>query len=79
MNAERWKRREKKTARARPIVNWPTREPTVKSIVCHSASGNRSFSKTVRQFVRPLNGASPVKYVRGVNSWKLIRTLRTSG
>ena len=55
------KRREKKTARARPMVNWPSSEPTVNRAVCHRASVNSSLAKTARQLSRPLNGASPVK------------------
>ncbi len=59
------KRRLKKTARARPMQNCPTSDPTVKRIVCHRALPNSPSSKTFRQLSRPLNGASPVKNVDG--------------
>lgn len=62
----RGKRRLKKTARARPTQNWPSREPAVKTRVCRRALPNRASWKTDDQLSAPLKGASPVKKVFGV-------------
>lgn len=60
------KRRLKNTASARPMQNWPSREPAVKTSVCHSALPNRASWNTLDQLSAPLKGASPVKKVFGV-------------
>lgn len=65
-NPESRKRREKNTASARPMTNWPSSEPRVKTRVCQREPVNSGLSNTPRQLSNPLNGDSPVKKVRGV-------------
>ena len=48
----------KKTARARPMQNWPSREPAVKTRVCHRALPNRTSWKTDDQLSVPFDYAA---------------------